>query len=58
MKPDGTIDYFLYSLRNIPAEKEAEFQRLLSLYIKDHKFGITAAEKFAQCSPVTYPKSQ
>lgn len=58
MNPDGTIDYFLYSLRNIPAEKEAEFQRLLSLYIKDHKFGITAPEKFAQCSPVTYPKSE
>ncbi|MHA3788920.1 hypothetical protein ACX0HA_11960 [Flavobacterium hauense] len=58
MQPDGTIDYFLYSFKNLPADKEKEFQRLLGLYIKDHKFGNTAPVKFAQCSSVTYPKSE
>ena len=58
MQPDGTIDYFIYSLKDIPAEKEKEFRRLLALYIKGHKFGNTAPEKFAQCSSVTYPKSE
>lgn len=58
MQPDGTIDYFLYSFKNLPAEKEKMFHRLLALYIKDHKFGNTAPEKFAQCSAVTYPKSE
>lgn len=57
MQPDGTIDYFLYSFKNLPADKEKEFGRLLNLYIKDHKFGNPAPEKFAQCSPVTYVKS-
>ena len=57
MKPDGTVDYFLYSFKTLPPAKEAEFNRLLNLYLKDHKFGITAPVKFAQCSPVTYPKS-
>lgn len=58
MQPDGTIDYFLYSFKDLPADKEKEFNRLLNLYIKDHKFGSTAPVKFAQCSPVTYPKSE
>lgn len=58
MKPDGTVDYFLYSFKTLPPVKEAEFNRLLNLYLKDHKFGITAPVKFAQCSPVTYPKSE
>ncbi|PZR22775.1 MAG: hypothetical protein DI539_04590 [Flavobacterium psychrophilum] len=57
IQPDGTIDYFLYSFKNLSADKEKEFGRLLNLYIKDHKFGNPAPEKFAQCSPVTYPKS-
>jgi hypothetical protein len=58
MKPDGTIDYFLYDFKTPLREaKQKEFERLLNLYIKDHKFGITAPEKFAQCSPVTYPKT-
>lgn len=59
MRPDGTIDYFLYQFNTtIPEVKEKEFNRLLNIYIKDRKFGITANEKFAQCSPVTYPKSE
>lgn len=58
MQPDGTIDYFIYSLKDVSAEKEKEFRRLLALYIKVHKFGNTAPVKFAQCSSVTYPKSE
>lgn len=58
MQPDGTIDYFLYDLKNIAPAKQQEFNRLLNRYIKSHKFGITAPVKFAQCSPVTYPKSE
>jgi len=58
MQPDGTIDYFLYSVKNLIPAKEAEFERLLNLYIKDNKFGLTAPVKFAQCSSVTYPKSE
>lgn len=59
MKPDGTIDYFLYDFKTPLSEpKLKEFERLLNLYIKNHKFGRTAGEKFAQCSPVTYPKSE
>lgn len=58
MKPDGTVDYFLYSFKTLLPAKEAEFNRLLNLYLKDHKFGITAPVKFAQCSPVTYPKAE
>lgn len=58
MQPDGTIDYFIYSLKNLSVEKQKEFERLLNLYIKDHKFGISAPVGFSQCSPVTYPKSE
>jgi hypothetical protein len=60
--PDGTIDYFIYNfnLKNLnPAdipskEKQTEFRRLLSLFIKDYVFAVTANEPFAQCSPTTY----
>lgn len=59
MSPDGTVDYFLYNFKTkLTPEKENEFRRLLSLYIKENKFGNPAPEKFAQCSPVTYPKSE
>lgn len=58
MKPNGTIDYFLYDFKTpLPEAKMKEFEKLLNLYIKKHKFGKTAGEKFAQCSPVTYPKT-
>ncbi len=59
---DGTIDYLLYNFleKNVTPEemlskeKLAEFDRLVNLFIKDYKFSLTAAVKFAQCSPVTY----
>jgi hypothetical protein len=53
---DGKVDYFLYNFAKdeIPAKKEAEFARLLNLFIQDHKFTLTAKEGFAQCSPIKY----
>jgi hypothetical protein len=53
---DGTVDYFLYkfSKDQITEEKEKEFERLLNIFLKDHKFPASAKEKFAQCSPVKY----
>ncbi len=60
--PNGTIDYFIYNfnLKNalpdtIPTEKEQEeFNRLLSLFVKDYVFDLHAAVPFAQCSPTSY----
>lgn len=60
--PDGTIDYFIYNfnLKNVnPAdipskEKQEEFRRLLSLFIKEYVFEVKANEPFAQCSPTVY----
>jgi hypothetical protein len=52
---DGSIDYFLYSLKDkVGAEKEAEFKRLLNEFIRQYKFPMHGKVKFAQCSPVTY----
>jgi hypothetical protein len=53
---NGSIDYFLYKFANgqISAEKEKEFEVLLNSFAKDYKIGITAKERFAQCSPVKY----
>lgn len=57
---EGTIDYFLFNFlgktkEEKPSEsKQAEFKRLLNLFIKDYKLPLTAKTKFAQCSPATY----
>ena len=59
MSPEGRVEYFLYDFKTpLPELKATEFRRLLSLYIKSNNFGVTAPVKFAQCSPVTYPKSK
>ena len=59
MAEDGTVDYFLYDFKTpMTEENEKEFRRLLNLFISQNKFGITAPEKFAQCSPVIYPKDE
>lgn len=52
----GAVDFFLYNFSKdqISPEKELEFGRLLNLFVKDHKFSLTAKERFAQCSPVKY----
>lgn len=60
--PDGTIDYFIYnfnlksvSQNDIPSlEKQEEFRKLLSQFIKDYTFPIKANTQFAQCSPTSY----
>ncbi len=53
---DGTVDYFLYNFQKdaITMQKEKEFDLLLNIFIRDHKFPLTANEKFAQCSPIKY----
>ena len=59
---NGSIDYFLYDFttKNVEPkdrlfpEKQAEFNRLLNLFIRDYKIALTAKTGFAQCSPVTY----
>ncbi len=56
MNANGTVEYFLYHFteKNVSNDKEQQFNKLLTLFVKDHNFGITADEKFAQCSPVRY----
>jgi hypothetical protein len=53
---NGKVDYFLYNFSSgeISVEKEKEFVRLLSMFLDDHTFGLTAGEPFAQCSPIKY----
>ncbi|WP_299702341.1 hypothetical protein [uncultured Pontibacter sp.] len=55
-RPDGSIDYFLFHFPEgqLAPDKEKKFNRLLSLFIQDYKFELTAGEKFAQCSAVKY----
>jgi hypothetical protein len=56
MNNDGSIEYFIYNFNKdqISASKEKEFTNLLSLFIQENKFPISANEKFAQCSPISY----
>ena len=53
---NGKIDYFLYSFRpdQLTEEQEKRFGELLSEFIVDYRFSLTATTGFAQCSPVTY----
>lgn len=53
---DGTIEYFLYSFNKeqITEKKEKKFNKLLSQYLQENKFPISANERFAQCSPIAY----
>ncbi|MEW5677471.1 hypothetical protein ABGT15_14265 [Flavobacterium enshiense] len=58
----GDIDYFLYqfnsnkehSEENMTPIQVKEFERLLNLFLQDYRFGVSANENFAQCSPVVY----
>lgn len=60
--PNGTIDYFIYNFNvknaqpdTIPSEEQQhEFNRLLSLFVKEYTFGLKANQPFAQCSPTSY----
>lgn len=59
---NGMVDYFLYSFSignvksedQLSQEKQAEFKRLLNLFIKDYKITMTTKTNFAQCSPTVY----
>lgn len=53
---NGVVDYFLYSFPSgqITPEKEKEFERLLKLFLKGHKFTVTAKENFSQSSPYKF----
>ncbi len=59
---DGHIDYFIYNfnLKSVAPEGqlspalETQFNFLLSQFIQNYIFGISAKEKFAQCSPTAY----
>lgn len=53
---EGKVDYFLYQFSKdaITPEKEKQFNVLLSRFIRDYRFPMTAATGFAQCSPVRY----
>lgn len=58
---DGSIDYFVYTLRGaqLTEEQVIRFNELLNQFIQDYRFPLTADGKFAQCSPVTYmPKEK
>jgi hypothetical protein len=58
----GRIDYFLYNFTSkdrkpedlLTVEMQAEFNRLLSLFIRENQIRIQSHVPFAQCSPVTY----
>lgn len=52
----GTIDYFLFNFAQgeLTSEKEQQFETLLTTFIANYKFPLSAKSKFAQCSPVTY----
>ncbi|HEY4651894.1 MAG TPA: hypothetical protein VIG72_10795 [Pontibacter sp.] len=56
LKPDGRIDYFLFHFPEgqLAPEKEKRFKQLLSRFIQEYRFAITAPEQFAQCSAVRY----
>ncbi len=57
--PEGKIEYFLFNFfeesdKKPSEEVQAEFQRLLNLFIQDYQFSLKADVRFAQCSPVLY----
>jgi len=56
MAPNGTVEHFLFQFApgQISAKKEKQFGNLLNEFVKTNIFGLTANEKFAQCSPVKY----
>ena len=58
-RKDGAIDYFLFNFRpgELTEAQEKKFGELLSAFIKDHHFKLSADKNFSQCSPVTYMPS-
>lgn len=48
------FNFFEESDKKPSEEVQAEFQRLLNLFIQDYQFSLKADVRFAQCSPVLY----
>lgn len=51
--PDGSVDRVLYALRDEEGPHAAQYGEVLDAFVRTHRIGLTAAEPFAQCSPVT-----
>ncbi|NMH29610.1 hypothetical protein [Flavobacterium silvaticum] len=55
IKPDGSVDYFIYRLPDdLPVQKKLEFEKLLSQFLTDHKFPVSSPVPFAQCSSTVW----
>lgn len=54
--PTGNVDYFLFQFppNSLSEDKQNEFAALVEEFISDYTFGVSAKEKFSQCSPVKY----
>ena len=52
--PEGKITYFLYYLPSLDKKEEAEFKRLLNIFIKDYTFDYTAKKQFTQCGSTKF----
>lgn len=55
--PEGKITYFLYDVPSLDEKEQAEFKRLLNIFIKDYTFGYTAKKQFTQCGPTKFKSS-
>lgn len=52
----GKIDYFLFHFKEdeLSSDRQVQFAKLLTEFIKAYKFPLTNTVPFAQCSPVQY----
>ena len=55
--PEGKITYFLYDVPSLDEKEQAEFKRLLNIFIKDYTFGYTAKKQFTQCGSTKFKSS-
>ena len=52
--PEGKITYFLYNVPSLGEKEQAEFKRLLNIFIKDYTFDYTAKKQFTQCGSIKF----
>ncbi len=55
--PEGKITYFLYDVPSLDEKQQAEFKRLLNIFIKDYTFGYTTKKQFTQCGSTKFKSS-
>ncbi len=55
--PEGKIAYFLYDVPSLDEKDQAEFKRLLNVFIKDYTFGYTTKKQFTQCGSTKFKSS-